>query len=172
MRTSTRGVSARWRERRQERSRGAVLVEFALVAPVLFLIVFGIIEFGWLFLQNIDVRHGAREGARLAAVNFKTTSSPTSAEQQDQIIAEMCSRMDADASVSVNLFRPVNDAAGGNVVGQEFEVRVHQDYDSLTGLLSAFVDDITLSSTVSMRIEQDATWASHPNATTFEACPP
>jgi Flp pilus assembly protein TadG len=172
MKRGTGSAKARWRDRRKSTSRGAVLVEFALIAPILFLILFGIIEFGWAFLQDIDVRHGAREGARLAAVDFKTTATPTAAQQQDQIIQEMCTRMDADTSVSVNLYRPVSNASGGNLVGQEIEVRVHQDYDSLTGFMGPFVDGITLSSTVSIRIEQDAHWEAHPNATTFEACPP
>ena len=51
---------------------GAALVEFALIAPILFLLIFGVIEFGWAFSQNMDVRHGARETARLAAVNYGT----------------------------------------------------------------------------------------------------
>ena len=42
----------------------------ALVAPFLLLLLFGIIEFAWVFGQNLSVTHGAREGARLAAVDF------------------------------------------------------------------------------------------------------
>ena len=49
--------------------RGASLVEFALTAPFLILLLLGIIEFGWAFNQNLDVRHGARETARLVDVN-------------------------------------------------------------------------------------------------------
>ena len=41
-------------------NRGVALVEAALVFPVLALLFFGVVEFGWVFSQNLDVRHGAR----------------------------------------------------------------------------------------------------------------
>ena len=37
--------------------------------PVFILFLFAIIDFGWLFTQFLDVKQGAREGARLAIVN-------------------------------------------------------------------------------------------------------
>ncbi len=51
------------------RETGASLVEFALVAPLLFMLLFGMIEFGWAFAQNLDVKHMAREVGRLATVD-------------------------------------------------------------------------------------------------------
>ncbi len=48
--------------------RGASLVEFALVIPILLTLVMGIIEFGWLFNGWITITGAAREGARLAVV--------------------------------------------------------------------------------------------------------
>lgn len=47
------------------RSDGASAVEFALVLPVLVILVFGITEFGRLFMQDQTVGNAAREGARL-----------------------------------------------------------------------------------------------------------
>ena len=55
--------------RRFRRSdRGVALVEFALVAPILFLLVLGIIEFGFLYSGYITLTGAAREGARIAVV--------------------------------------------------------------------------------------------------------
>ena len=48
--------------------KGASAVEFALVTPLLILLVFGAIQFGRLYNNYIAVTHAAREGARLAAV--------------------------------------------------------------------------------------------------------
>ena len=49
-------------------NNGQALVEFAIILPLLMLLVFGIIEFGrFLYLKN-SVTNAAREGARLAAV--------------------------------------------------------------------------------------------------------
>ena len=47
-------------------ARAPTAIEFAIAAPLLFLLLFGIIDFGWAFSQNLDVKHAAREGARLA----------------------------------------------------------------------------------------------------------
>lgn len=48
--------------------RGATLVEFAIAVPVFLLLVFGIINFGWIFHGYITLTGAAREGARLAIV--------------------------------------------------------------------------------------------------------
>ncbi len=59
-----------------EDQSGAAAVEFALVVPILFLLVFGIIEFGFIFNRWISVTHASREGARLLAVNVPEDSLP------------------------------------------------------------------------------------------------
>ena len=50
--------------RSSRKSRGQALAEFALVAPVLFLIFFGIIEFGRFVLAYEELNNATREGAR------------------------------------------------------------------------------------------------------------
>jgi Flp pilus assembly protein TadG len=50
------------------RDRGAAAVEFALLLPVLLLLVFGIIDFGRALNAQITLTQAAREGARLAAL--------------------------------------------------------------------------------------------------------
>ncbi|MBE0466414.1 MAG: pilus assembly protein [Candidatus Desulforudis sp.] len=47
---------------------GQSAVEFALILPVLILIVLGIIEFGWLLNSKITLTSASREGARVAIV--------------------------------------------------------------------------------------------------------
>ncbi len=54
--------------RRAAGDRGAVAVEFALILPVLLLIVVGTIEFGRVYSQVQVYNGAAREGARCAAV--------------------------------------------------------------------------------------------------------
>jgi Flp pilus assembly protein TadG len=46
---------------------GAVIVEFALVVPFLFLIVFGIIDFSRAYAQLNNINSSLREGARFGA---------------------------------------------------------------------------------------------------------
>lgn len=51
-----------------ERDRGAAAVEFALVMPLLFLLIFGIIDFARAWNMQIALTHAAREGVRVAAL--------------------------------------------------------------------------------------------------------
>jgi Flp pilus assembly protein TadG len=48
--------------------RGAAMVEFAIVAPLLFVLVFGIIDYGRYFYWYARVTNAAREGARAGSV--------------------------------------------------------------------------------------------------------
>ena len=99
--------------RRRGDQRGATLVEFAFVLPVFILFLFAIIDFGWLFTQFLDVKQGAREGARLAIVNdclgFDVPSTPADARACGQsIVDKICARTSdlADEDTKVSLQRP------------------------------------------------------------------
>lgn len=48
--------------------KGAELIEFALVFPLLLLVLFGILDFGLLFQRYETVTNAAREGARVAVL--------------------------------------------------------------------------------------------------------
>ncbi|MFX1820095.1 pilus assembly protein [Pseudarthrobacter sp. CC4] len=56
------------KENREHKSRGAIAVEFALVAPVLLALVVGIVEFANAYNAQISVTQAAREAARTMAV--------------------------------------------------------------------------------------------------------
>jgi len=49
--------------------RGAAAVEFALVLPILIILIFFIVEFGRLYNIQISITGAAREGARSMAIN-------------------------------------------------------------------------------------------------------
>ena len=53
---------------RVSRDEGAAAVEFALIAPLLFMLLFGIFQFGIAWSQKEIFVQAAREGARYAAV--------------------------------------------------------------------------------------------------------
>lgn len=62
----------------KKNEKGQSMVEFALVLPLLILIVIGIIDFGWLFNGKITLTSAAREGARVAAI-IKNETTATAA---------------------------------------------------------------------------------------------
>lgn len=68
-------------KRRVRSERGAELIEFALVFPVLLLVVLGIVDFGFLFQRMEVVTNAAREGARIAVLPGYT---------QADVIARVC----------------------------------------------------------------------------------
>ena len=62
------------------RDRGSVAVEFALLLPVLLLLIFGIIDFGRAINDQITLTQAAREGARLASLGYSTSAVTTRAQ--------------------------------------------------------------------------------------------
>ena len=60
--------------------RGAVAVEFALLAPVLVMVLLGILEFGRAYNAQIMLSSAAREGVRVMAINNNAADARTAAK--------------------------------------------------------------------------------------------
>lgn len=58
-----------------EHQRGAALVEFALLAPLLMLLVFGALEYGLLFKDYLTVSNTTRAGARVGSAAGSSADS-------------------------------------------------------------------------------------------------
>lgn len=59
----------------RNRSRGAAAVEFALILPVLLTVVFGLMEYGWIFYQQFNLASAVRDGLR-QGVTVSQSASP------------------------------------------------------------------------------------------------
>jgi Flp pilus assembly protein TadG len=59
--------------------RAAAAVEFAIVAPVFFLLVLGMIEYGRMVMVQQVITNASREGARQAVLDGATTAEVTAA---------------------------------------------------------------------------------------------
>jgi Flp pilus assembly protein TadG len=105
----------------------------------------GIIEFGWLMSQNNDVRHGAREAARLAAVDAGSIAAMGSAA---------CDAMDLTTGATVTF-------TDSGTVGSQSTVSVQATVTSLTGFPGVTaVLPANLTSTVQITLEQpSSSWA-------------
>ena len=71
---------ANWLRRFRRETRAGAMVEFAIVAPVLILLMFGIAELGRFFFLFNNLNSAAREGARIGAVTSFTGCSAALAD--------------------------------------------------------------------------------------------
>lgn len=132
---------------RRKGEKGQSLLEFALVAPIFFLVLFAIVDFGMAFHAWITVTNSAREGARLGAVRAP-------AADIENRVRETASTLD-DGNLSVTVTN-----AEGNP-GESVVVEVTYDYSLITplggfmGMVGggAIGGSFTLSSTADMRLE-------------------
>ena len=68
-------LMCRYKRRSRSRARqAAAIVEFAVILPLLLTILFGIIEYGWIFMVRQTLQTAARDGCRLAVL--QTTTAP------------------------------------------------------------------------------------------------
>ena len=150
-----------------ERERGAALVEAAIVLPLLIVIVFGIIEFGLAWSNNVAIRQGVREAARQGAVgNFGPTystgdpchltgaSGATSNMKNLMCLAK--ARIGLDGSkLRVKILSANASFSGSGTFSKADSIIVCAQYplESVTGLFSGIIGDGTLRSKTAMRIE-------------------
>jgi Flp pilus assembly protein TadG len=71
--------------KRFHNERGQTMVEFAIVLPVLCLLLFGAIQFGILFNSYVTLTDAVRAGARKAAVSRQITGTTPQQACIDQI---------------------------------------------------------------------------------------
>jgi Flp pilus assembly protein TadG len=138
------------RSRRRRGERGAAAVEFALVTPLLLVMLFGIIDYGMLFFDSIGLRQGAREGARQAVVQ-KYSSGCTGAANAKIVCT-------TKAATELTLGSPVVkvSAPNGWAQGKQLLVCVQSKESSLTGFVP-FPAGGNLHTMVVMSIEEAGT---------------
>ena len=121
--------------------KGQALVEFALVLPVLLMLLCGIIDFGWLYYNQITLNNAAREGARYAVIHYDP-SIDWKGESESRMINNMVGVKSATAIVS-------------DPVGQQITASVTASPKILTGFTSVIIGKrtITLHASCTMRLE-------------------
>jgi len=121
----------------KEGERGAALVEFALVLPILLVILLGILDFGLYYYNDLQLTHVARDAARYLSVG-----------KVDDASAAI-----ADATlVSTTLGTPTLDAGTS---GNEATVTLTAVYHCLTPLpqIVGIDQDIDINASAVMRRE-------------------
>ncbi len=105
--------------------RGAIAVEFALVLPILLLLVVGAIDWGWLFVQEAAVVVCARDGAHAGALTADDPAAVADARARGALAAAGFVSDPGDVQVRVY------DAPPGEVV----EVRIEVPFEPVIGLV-------------------------------------
>jgi Flp pilus assembly protein TadG len=136
--------------------RGAEAVEFALVVPIFLILLFGVIDFGYMINRDTMVNNASREGVREGALN--PDQSAISAKVRLALASvEPVGTSPSRVTVTITCRKPdgtscANFAAdakpGGTVI-----VGVTYRHSWITPVGSTFSDDITLSKITEMRIE-------------------
>ena len=99
--------------------KGQAAVEFALCLPVFLLILCAVIDFGWVFMHELNLSTAAREGARVAVINVDDSSYVNKAKDKARASASICN----NGSLAV----AVKKKSGGDV-----EVEVSYDLKMLS----------------------------------------
>jgi Flp pilus assembly protein TadG len=154
---------------RFQRDRGGTLVEFAVVAPLLFLLLFGVIEFARIGHGFNTVWTAAREGARYATTvgnddgdafpNYLDCASIEEAALAkvvgmsldpgavDIIYHNLTGTAVADCDPASPLGFPAPDGAAHIDNGFTIEVTVSGEFNAIVPVISTFLDGIDLDST-------------------------
>jgi Flp pilus assembly protein TadG len=136
--------------------RGQALVEFALVLPLLILLLFALLDFGKAYNYWIDQTHLANEGARWAAVD-KNPAGVTLTLQQ--YIASKANTDELKSGGTSNISGPLGVCiafpAGTSNVGNPVEVRVSTTYNWLP-IIGAKISILQtqINGSATMRIEK------------------
>jgi Flp pilus assembly protein TadG len=161
---------------RNPRSRGQSLVEFALVLPIFFLMLFGLIDMGRYVYLNSTLSQAAREAARVAAVEASwigstdpscgTAGGPVCPANQAALRADMlagANRMMApfgsialtDLYTSCGTTAPapvVSQTCADGAINRYASVRVVMVFRPITPVVSSMYASITTQASATMVI--------------------
>jgi TadE-like protein len=133
-----------------KREEGAAAVEFALLLPLLLMILFGIIEFGLVLYNQEVITNASREGARFGIV--MRAPKYTSAEIEDAVKNYITPRLICLGSCP----SPAVKAEGaGGLFGSDLKVHVEYTYDFLVlpSFAASLGDTLTLKAETVMKME-------------------
>jgi Flp pilus assembly protein TadG len=137
---------------RATRDEGAVLVEFALVLPLLMLILLGTLQFGILLNAKINETHLTSSAARYAAVN----QNPGDPDSLVDYIKGKAGTSGLRDTAQVCVTYPVSEDGSTGEAGDPVTVSMSYTYDLIPFLgnsLSPPAASITVSGDATMRLE-------------------
>lgn len=154
------GSKARERRGRLLDEQGVAITEFALVLPLLMLLLLGIIDFGKAFNYWLDETDIAHQGARWAAVD--RNPGLAAGDTLQEYLRKRADTTELELGSGVSTVGPlrvcVSFPLGTSNVGDPVEVRIQTTYQWLPFISSELgIFQTTLTGSATMRIEQAPT---------------
>jgi Flp pilus assembly protein TadG len=111
---------------KRDSERGAVAVEFAILLPLLLMLVLGTMEFGRAYNAQITLTNAARDGVRVMAINNDATAAKTAAQ---------------NAAASVSSTIPASDIILSTTTcstGNQVTLTIRYTLSTITGIAGPF----------------------------------
>ena len=108
---------------RGRRRRGLATVEMALLLPILLVLTFAAVEYGWMFFKQQQITNAAREAARLGATPNGTNATVT---------ARVNTLMTNAGIPGGQYTLSIAPGVGGLTPTQQFTVTISVDYPSIS----------------------------------------
>lgn len=128
---------------RGNRTGGQALVEFALVFPLIMLLLVAVFDLGRLVFAYTDITNAARSGARVAIVNQSVVAVRDAAKRQ----ATGLGLTDADVGVAFPACPTID-------IGCIAQVDVRFEWTAITPIIGNIVGPVTVQTTSRMPIER------------------
>ena len=93
---------------KKRREKGQAMVEFAIVIPLLIIIVCGMIDFGWIYSNVYKVEDAAFTGARYASIHapeYDATTDSTLVGKTKQKVKDSLPKTKTTPIITVNINR-------------------------------------------------------------------
>jgi Flp pilus assembly protein TadG len=119
--------------------KGQSLVEFALVLPILIMLLFGIVDFGRAFHAYLTIDQAGREAARAASIGKDSATVRGIAKNQGTSIG----LTEGEVNVSTDSRTP----------GTDITITITYTYNLITPLLGPLIKTIPLTDITVMRVE-------------------
>jgi Flp pilus assembly protein TadG len=129
------------KSRNIKNERGQTMAEFTFVLPILVTLLFGIIQFGFVFNNYVTITDAARAGARKAAVSRTDPDPAGVCEDQVRSAAGDLKQTDLAVSCTSPTWQPGDD------------VSVEADYPYDINLFGVVVKSGTLKTVMKERVE-------------------
>lgn len=128
-----------WRQKGEmilKRQNGSAAVEFAIILPILIVLLFGIVEFGLILYNKAVVTNASREGARYGIV-FRTPGTEKTCSDITGIITYYTAGKLVTFGTAADVGIVYDPSSCAPAAGSELTVTVSYQYDYL--LLPGFV---------------------------------